>query len=175
MTSLLKFGPKRGRERSFLAIYILHSLNRSPKSGYELLHEIKEKTAGLWEPSKGTLYPILRQLEEESLIEVSEMGIRGKKIFSVSGPGIKALDRIKEHGKEHHRKMALYKNLILDIFGGSQLNANRLLFDIRESIDALPPGCEDEAARVLERCLRELIQMGMNEKPGNDAQRPEND
>jgi DNA-binding PadR family transcriptional regulator len=173
MTSLLKFGPKRGRERSFLAIYILHSLDRRPKSGYELLQEIKEKTAGLWEPSKGTLYPILRQLEEESLIEVSETGIHGKKIFSVSGTGKKALDRIKEHGKEHHRKMALYKNLIIDIFGGSRLNAHGLLFDIHESIDALPPGCEDEAARVLERCLSDLISIGMKEKPGNDVTGPE--
>lgn len=174
MTSLLKFGPKRGRERSFLAIYILHSIDRRPKSGYELLHEIKEKTAGLWEPSKGTLYPILKQLEKESLIEVSGTGVHGKTIYSVSGPGKEALDRIKEHGKEHHRKMALYKNLILDIFGGSQLNAKKLLFDIHESIEALPPGCDDEAARVLERCLRELILISMKEKPGNDGTGPEN-
>lgn len=68
MTGLWTFASKDGKERGLLALFILHSLNQQPKSGYELLKEIEAKTEGLWAPSKGTLYPILKQLEEEELI-----------------------------------------------------------------------------------------------------------
>ena len=52
MTSLLKFGSREGKERSLLALYILHSLSKSPKSGYDLIAEIKAKTGGLWIPAR---------------------------------------------------------------------------------------------------------------------------
>src|SRR5271169_304358 len=106
MTSLLKFGSREGRERSLLALFILHSLTKSPKSGYDLLAEIREKTGGLWTPSKGTLYPVLHQLEEERLIAVIATGKRAKTTFEVTEDGRKALENVKERRREGHKKMA---------------------------------------------------------------------
>jgi len=156
MTSLLKFGSREGKERSLLALFILHSLSKSPKSGYDLIAEIKEKTSGLWVPSKGTVYPVLHQLENEQLITVIETGKRAKTTFEVTESGRTALQTVKEQGKESHRKMALYKNLILDIFGGAKVNAKGLLFEIKTTLDELPPGKEDHAVQVLEQCLDDL-------------------
>lgn len=156
MTSLLKFGSREGKERSLLALYVLHSLSKSPKSGYDLIAEIKEKTGGLWVPSKGTMYPVLHQLEDEQLIAVIETGKRAKTTFEVTVSGRTALQTVKEQGKESHRKMALYKNLILDIFGGAKVNAKGLLFEIKATLDELPPGKEDHAVQVLEQCLDDL-------------------
>ena len=156
MTSLLKFGSRNGKERSLLALFILHSLNKSPKSGYDLLREIKEKTGGLWAPSKGTLYPLLHQLENERLITVIATGKRAKTTFEVTECGREILHTVKERGRENHRKMALYKNLILDIFGGAKVNAKGLVFEIKTALDDLPPGREDNAVRVLEQCLNDL-------------------
>ena len=156
MTSLLKFGSRHGKERSLLALFILHSLNMCPKSGYDLLTEIKEKTGGLWVPSKGTLYPVLNQLNDEHLIEAIATGKRAKTTFAVTESGKEALQTVKEQGAETHRKMALYKNLILDIFGGAKVNAKGLLFDIKTALDELPPGNELHAVRVLEQCLDDL-------------------
>jgi DNA-binding PadR family transcriptional regulator len=156
MTSLLKFGSRSGKERSLLAVFILHSLNKSPKSGYDLLREIKEKTGGLWVPSKGTLYPVLHQLEDEHLITVIATGKRARTTFEVTGNGREALQTVKERGRESHRKMVLYKNLIIDIFGSAKVNTKGLLFEIRTALDDLPPGREDHAVRVLEQCLNDL-------------------
>jgi len=156
MASLLKFGSREGKERSLLAVFILHSLSKSPKSGYDLLAEIKEMTGGLWVPSKGTLYPVLHQLADEHLIAVIETGKRAKTTFEVTGSGKDALKTVKEQGKESHRKIALYKNLILDIFGGSKINAKGLLFEIKTTLDELPPGNEEHAMQVLEQCLNDL-------------------
>jgi len=163
MTSLLKFGSRHGKERSLLAVFILHSLSKSPKSGYDLLAEIKEKTGGLWVPSKGTLYPVLNQLKEECLIEAVATGKRAKTTFAVTESGRDALETVKEQGQESHRKMALYKNLILDIFGGAKVNAKGLLFDIKTTLDEIPPGDEHHAVRVLEQCLHDLKNIGNNE------------
>jgi DNA-binding PadR family transcriptional regulator len=160
MTSLLKFGSRHGKERSLLALFILHSLSKSPKSGYDLLLEIKEKTGGLWVPSKGTLYPVLKQLKDECLIEVIATGKRAKTTFAVTESGRDALQTVKERGQENHKKMALYKNLILDIFGGARFNARGLLFEIKTALDELPPGKENHAVRVLEQCLNDLKRIG---------------
>ena len=54
MTSLLQFASKSGRTRSLLALYMLHSLDKSEKSGYDILREIEKLTDGAWVPSKGT-------------------------------------------------------------------------------------------------------------------------
>jgi DNA-binding PadR family transcriptional regulator len=156
MTSLLKFGSRSGKERSLLAVFILHSLSNSPKSGYDLLREIKDKTGGLWVPSKGTLYPVLHQLEEEHLIEVIATGTRAKSTFAVTKSGRETLRTVKERGRENHRKMHLYRNLILDIFGGTRVTARKLLFDIKSALDELPPGSESNAVQVLEECLDKL-------------------
>ena len=156
MTSLLKFGSREGKERSLLALFILHSLSKSPKSGYDLLLEIKEKTGGLWVPSKGTLYPVLNQLKDECLIEVIATGRRAKTTFEVTESGKDALNTVKERGKESHRKMTLYRNLIFDIFGGAKINAKGLLFEIKTTLDELPPDNENQAMRVLEKCLNDL-------------------
>ena len=160
MTSLLKFGSREGRERSLLALYILHSLSKSPKSGYDLIAEIKEKTGGLWVPSKGTLYPVLHQLEDERLISVvaTEMatGRRAKTTYAVTGNGKDALETVKERGREGHKKMACCRNLLVDIFGGKKAGAHGLLFDIHTALEQLPPGSDDEAARVLGQCLIDL-------------------
>jgi DNA-binding PadR family transcriptional regulator len=163
MTSFLKFGSRHGKERSLLALYVLHSLSRSPKSGYDLLMEIKEKTGGLWIPSKGTLYPVLNQLKDEELIEIIATGKRAKTTFAVTETGKETLETVKAKGKEHHRKMALYKNLIFDIFGGAKINAKGLLFDIKTTLDELTPDEENDAIQVLEQCLNNLKKIGNNE------------
>ncbi len=163
MTSLLKFGCRDGKERSLIALYILHSLSRNPKSGYDLLIEIKTKTDGLWVPSKGTLYPVLNQLKDECLIEGITTGKRAKTTFTITESGRNALQIVKEQGQENHRKMALYKNLILDIFGGSKVNAKGLLFDIKTTLDEVPPGDEHRAVRILEECLDNLKMIGNKE------------
>jgi len=156
MASLFRFSPNIGKERSLLALYILHTLQERPKSGYDLLKEIAEKTGGTWAPSKGTIYPLLKQLEIEELIEGALTEIRGKTLFSVTEKGLTTLATFREMGREHHRKMTQYKNLILAIMGGSGHSVKGLLFDIRALVDEMPPGTEKQVITVLEQCRKDL-------------------
>jgi DNA-binding PadR family transcriptional regulator len=156
MTSLLKFGSQGDKKRGLLVLFILHSLSRQPRSGYDLRKEIEEKTRGMWVPSKGTLYPVLHQLEEEHLIAVSYTGKRSRIVFCLAPKGEETLLTFRERSRESHRKMALYKNLILDIFGGEQITLKGLLFEIKTTVEELPPGMEEQAVPILETCLNDL-------------------
>ncbi|MBW6461696.1 MAG: PadR family transcriptional regulator [DPANN group archaeon] len=53
-----------------MALYVLYTVKKDPKYGYEILSDIKLKCKDLWVPSKGTLYPLLNKLENEGLISV---------------------------------------------------------------------------------------------------------
>jgi DNA-binding PadR family transcriptional regulator len=156
MTSLLNFGTQSGKKRGLLVLYVLHSLSRKPKSGYDLRKEIGEKTRGMWMPSKGTLYPVLHQLADEQLIEVSDTGKRSRIVFCLTPKGEEMLATFRERSRESHKKMALYKNLIFDILGGEKITMKGLIFEIKTTVDELPSGTEDMAVPILETCLNNL-------------------
>ncbi len=157
------FGPWRfhshggkGKGRGLLTLFILHSLNKEPKSGYDLLKDIEQKTKGLWVPSKGTLYPILRQLEGEGLIQVAEKGKRSKNIFEITTKGKETLLGIREHRRESREKLLQFKNLFIDIFGEDKITMKGLIFEIRDVIAHLPPDKKSQAVEILEKCLEDL-------------------
>lgn len=39
--------------------------------GYQLMQRIAERSEGAWRPSPGAIYPVLAQLDDEGLIEVT--------------------------------------------------------------------------------------------------------
>ena len=77
----MHFSDAKERGMGIIPLYILTSLNKKPQSGYDLLKDIYEKTGGRWTPSKGTLYPIITHMQENSLSRVKTLGKRSKKIF----------------------------------------------------------------------------------------------
>jgi DNA-binding PadR family transcriptional regulator len=156
MTGLWKFAGRSGKERGLLALYILHSLDRRPGSGYDLLKEIEEKTGGAWVPSKGTLYPVLKQLEEENLIELSETGSRAKNIYVPTPKGRKTLAHIREHRRGPGEKLAMYQALLAEIFGDGKMALMGLGMEIHALIHELPPEKENDAIKVMEACLAGL-------------------
>ncbi|MDD2666147.1 MAG: PadR family transcriptional regulator [Methanocellales archaeon] len=154
-----RFSSHNGKGRGLLTLFVLHSLNKEPKSGYGLLKEMEQKTKGLWVPSKGTLYPILRQLEDEKLIQVVEKGKRSKNIFELTPKGKETLIGIREHRRESREKLFQFKNLFVDIFGEEgedEITTKGLIFDMRNIIAHLPPDKKNQAVAILEKCLEDL-------------------
>lgn len=159
MTSLLHFtANKNERARSLLALYVIHTLSKGKKSGYDILKELGELTEGNWVPSKGTLYPLLHQLEEEGQIAsvMETTGARARAVFDLTALGKETLRRIRAHGSEHHKKMAQYRQVIAAIFGDAINPEMNLLFDIKMILDELPAEKKPEAMEILRRCRDEL-------------------
>lgn len=159
MIGLWKFFDEHGKGRGLLAIYILYSLKKKQKSGYEILREIEEKCEGKWTPSKGTLYPLLKKLEEEGVIVVVETGNRSKNIFKLTDKGKNALSELEKHKKEWREKFLQFRHLFSDIIGKEHADIANLLLDINEASFSLSEK-KNEVRKILAGCLSDLRRIG---------------
>ncbi|GAA3643545.1 hypothetical protein GCM10022200_29340 [Microbacterium awajiense] len=76
-------GSRMGRGDVRTAVLAL--LREEPMHGYQIIHEIEERSGGMWKPSPGSVYPTLQMLADEGLISVEESG--GKKVYSLTETG----------------------------------------------------------------------------------------
>jgi DNA-binding PadR family transcriptional regulator len=73
---------------------ILGLLSLAPRSGYEIKAVVDRSTRFFWAASYGQLYPELRRLEEDGLIEgeAAPNGARARTIYRITDAGRQALD-----------------------------------------------------------------------------------
>lgn len=71
----------RGEVRSA----VLALLAEQPMHGYQIIHEIEERSGGSWKPSAGSVYPTLQLLADEGIISSTESN--GRKIYSLTEAG----------------------------------------------------------------------------------------
>lgn len=76
-------GTRAGRGEVRAAVLAL--LAEKPMHGYQMIHEIEERTGGSWKPSAGSVYPTLQLLADEGLITAEESN--GRKIYSLTESG----------------------------------------------------------------------------------------
>ncbi len=55
--------------KGLLPIYVLYILSLGRVNGNEISHKIGERTNGKWIPSTGGIYPLLKRMESDGLIE----------------------------------------------------------------------------------------------------------
>ncbi len=60
---------KSGPPKGLVSYLVLELLDEKPRYGYEILKEIREISGGHWEPSYGSVYPILYKFEEKGWAE----------------------------------------------------------------------------------------------------------
>ena len=78
------FGRRAGRGDIRAAIIVL--LGEEPMHGYQIIQEISERTGGVWEPSPGSVYPTLQQLQDEDLVQETASE-SGKRIYELTDTG----------------------------------------------------------------------------------------
>ncbi|MFO7689639.1 MAG: PadR family transcriptional regulator [Cryobacterium sp.] len=80
-------GTRAGRGEVRTAVLAL--LAEAPMHGYQIIHEIEERSGGSWKPSAGSVYPTLQLLADEGLISAEESN--GRKIYSLTDEGREAV------------------------------------------------------------------------------------
>ena len=83
-----KVGSRMGRGDVRAAVLAL--LAERPMHGYQIIHEIEERSGGSWKPSPGSVYPTLQLLADEGLIGAEESN--GRKTYSLTDEGRKVAD-----------------------------------------------------------------------------------
>ena len=85
------------RRRGDIRTAVLAALEESPAHGYEIIQRFEDKTAGMWRPSAGSIYPTLQLLEDEGLVRSFERD--GKKVYELTDEGrAAAAQRVGEAG-----------------------------------------------------------------------------
>ena len=91
MRGFLGAGPRAGRGDIRSAILAL--LNERPMHGYQIMRELADRTAGVWRPSPGSVYPTLQQLQDEDLVrEIESEG--GRHTFELTEEGRAAAEAL---------------------------------------------------------------------------------
>jgi DNA-binding PadR family transcriptional regulator len=79
------WGGGRRMPRGAIRTAILVALRDEPGNGYEVMHRLEESSGGLWRPSPGSVYPHLQMLEDEGLVQSSE--VDGSRTFTLTEAG----------------------------------------------------------------------------------------
>lgn len=80
--------------RGYYKAIVLYLLLSGPMSGYEMIKAIEGSFGGRVRPSPGTIYPLLKFLEEEGYITSEErrVGRKMKKVYRITEKGRELLD-----------------------------------------------------------------------------------
>ena len=79
------WGGGRRMRRGDIRKSILKVLSDSPAHGYEVMRRLEASSGGLWRPSPGSVYPHLQMLEDEGLVQSSE--VDGGRTFTLTETG----------------------------------------------------------------------------------------
>jgi DNA-binding PadR family transcriptional regulator len=133
---------------------ILALLKEGPRTGYQIMSDIKERSGGAWRPSPGAVYPALSQLADEGLIEGEESG--GRRTFSLTEAGIAYLERNPDMARAVWESAEQREAWELP---GLFAEAARLGGGIVQVAHAGTPEQIQAAERLLERTRRDLYQI----------------
>jgi DNA-binding PadR family transcriptional regulator len=79
---------KSGPPKGLISYLVLELLEEKPRYGYEILKEIRDLSGGHWEPSYGSVYPILYKFEEKGYTErVEREDQPDRKYFALTDAG----------------------------------------------------------------------------------------
>lgn len=106
--------------KGLLPTYVLYILSLGATNGNDISHKIGINTKGLWVPSTGGIYPLLKKFEKQGLVEGNwdDPEKKFQKIYSLTEEGYKELENKKQllKGKiEESLKVfqIIYKDLYL--------------------------------------------------------------
>ncbi|MBM6837406.1 PadR family transcriptional regulator [Clostridium saudiense] len=77
--------------KGLLPIYVLYILSMGPTNGNDIATKITERTKGIWSPSTGGIYPLLKKLEKDGLVvgEWNNSKKKTQKLYSLTPIGEK--------------------------------------------------------------------------------------
>lgn len=82
--------------KGLLPLYVLYILSLGETNGNDISHKIGERTNGLWIPSTGGIYPLLKKLEKGKLV-IGEWSNskKAQKIYKITEEGRRQLENKK--------------------------------------------------------------------------------
>jgi DNA-binding PadR family transcriptional regulator len=161
-------GPRRPKaSRGDVRATILALLTEGPRTGYQIMSDIEERSQGAWRPSPGAVYPALQLLADEGLIIGDEAG--GRRTYRLTEAGQEYVTANPEMARGAWESMAG-----ADDFGPGDLprlfgEAARLGAAIAQLAHAGTPDQIRAAERLIKRTRRELYEVLAGDEDTDDT------
>jgi DNA-binding PadR family transcriptional regulator len=136
---------------------ILALLTEGPRTGYQIMSDVEERSRGAWRPSPGAVYPALQLLADEGLVISDESG--GRRIYRLTEAGQEYVTANPEMARGAWESMAEASD-----FGPGDLprlfgEAARLGAAIAQLAHAGTPDQIRAAERLIKRTRREMYEV----------------
>jgi DNA-binding PadR family transcriptional regulator len=131
--------------------------------GYQIIRELGERTGGAWNPSPGSVYPTLQQLEDEELVQQQGSGT-GRRVYELTEAGREAAAALpspapwEQVAAEAHDEHADLRGLVFQVLGA-----------VRQVAMAGTPAQREQAQEVLRGTRRSLYGILAEEDGPGDA------
>lgn len=105
--------------KGLLPIYVLYILSLGPSNGNDIATQIGAHTNGLWVPSTGGIYPILKKYEKQGLITGTwdDPKKKFKKMYILTEEGFKDFEQKKQLLKPKIQEaLKVFKIIYNDIY-----------------------------------------------------------
>ncbi len=106
--------------KGLLPLYVLYILSLGSTNGNDISHKIGEKTNGLWIPSTGGIYPLLKKMEKNGYVigAWNDEVKMTQKIYSLTEGGIRELENKKVLLKgKISEALEVFKIIYEDLYG----------------------------------------------------------
>lgn len=165
-------GPGRGAKagRGDVRAAILALLRDGPRTGYQIMSDIEDRSGGAWRPSPGSVYPALSQLADEGLVVGEETG--GRRTFSLTAAGRRYVEENPQAARGAWESQAQQEAWQLP---GLFAEAARLGSGIVQIAHAGTPAQVEAAERLLEQTRRRLYQILAGDEAGDSGQNSQRD
>ncbi|MGH7610865.1 MAG: PadR family transcriptional regulator [Candidatus Dormibacteria bacterium] len=111
-------------------------LGEGPRHGYQIIRELRDRFQGSYTPSAGSIYPRLRQLQEEGLIAAHQE--QGRVVYRITDSGRAALQAQAEELQRMDTEIGRMAHEMVD----------ELKADVRESARHLRQELRDQSERL---------------------------
>lgn len=119
------FGGPRGRAgRGDVRAAVLLLLAERPRHGYEIITEIVERSEGRWQPSPGSVYPVLKRLAGEGMVTSERDGER--RVFDLTPDGRAYVEENAESLGEPWAEVSAPSDALKGLFEASRQAAGAL-------------------------------------------------
>ncbi|MFL0250363.1 PadR family transcriptional regulator [Clostridium neuense] len=105
--------------KGLLPLYVLYILSLGATNGNDIAHKIGQKTNGLWVPSTGGIYPILKKMEKAQLVigTWNEGNKKIQKIYNITDKGLIELENKKLLLKDKMKEaLEVFKIVYKDLY-----------------------------------------------------------
>ena len=103
--------------KAMLKLFILKQIADSPSTGYSIIKKCEEILG--YKPSAGSVYPLLKSMEKDGIINSRREG--RKIIYSLSSKGKKFFEGIKEIRNDFYKKLERHIIATAEIFSDNEL------------------------------------------------------